>query len=170
MKKLFALASAIIMFSLVLNSCDKDKDDDFSVIGTWRVSGNDYYYDGNLLTLHDTVIGIWSSDQLRDASYLVSHGGLIFNEDGTGKLFGMGEFGTGESDFTYKQNQDKITITMQYPNGITATGDLEIRNNKIVMIQTESNIYGWSPDKAESPSGADGNCTHTLKIETIYSR
>lgn len=170
MRKLFALASAIIMFSLVLNSCDKDKDDVFSVIGTWRVSGVDYYYDNNLLAFHDTVIGIWLSPQPSDASFMVSHGGLVFNQDGTGKLFGMGEFGTDESDFTYKQNQDRITISIQFPNGRTVNGELEIRDSKLVMIQTESDIYGWSPDKADSPSGADGSSSHTLKSEVFYSR
>ena len=170
MKKMIALVSAFIIFSLVLNSCDKDKDDDFSVIGTWRVSGADYYYDGNLLSFHDTIIGIWYSDHRYDTKFMVIQGGMIFYEGDTGKLFGMGEYQTDENDFTYKKNQNKISITVQFPNSRTTNVDLEVRNDKLVVIQTNSDIYGWSPKKAENPSGTDGSCTHTLKIEAIYSR
>ena len=162
----------LLITPLVFNSCKKDSEEEAALVtevGTWNLSDVEYYYDGKLLDYKEFTIGVWPTSQRSDCTFFVSQGGFILNEDGTGKAFGLGEFGTDEFDMTYTKEGKKIRISFMN-NGREITGELIFENNQLRNSSVDSDIYGWSPDNAEEVSGADGNGTHNLKTVQIYTK
>lgn len=162
----------LLITPLVFNSCKKDSEEEAALVtevGTWNLSDVEYYYDGKLLDYKEFEIGVWRSSQRGDCTFFVSHGGFILNEDGTGKAFGLGEFGTDEFDFTYTKEGKTIRVSFE-DEGIQYTGELTFENNKLINSYVESDIYGWSPEDSDDVCGSDGNRTHNLKTVQIYSK
>ena len=161
-----------LMGFLSLNSCNNDSEDNkelFSEEGTWNLSDVEYYYDGELLDYKDFEIDIWPTSKRVDRCGYVSHGGFVLNGDGTGKAFGLGEFGTNEFDLTYTKDGKIIRISIEN-KGIVVTAELKYENNRLKNSSVESDVYGWAPDGSEEVCGADGNGTHSLEIIQIYTK
>lgn len=170
-KSLRYLLNLLLIIPFVLNSCNKDSED-YVEIRTWIFSEVEYYYDGTLLDYRDSVIGIWPTNEEMDHYYLVSHGGFTFNEDGTGKAFGLGEFEQDEYGLTYTINDDSVSVSLTNNNDVPVTVKMKLEDNKMIARGLHSDIYGWSMngDNPEKIRGADGNCNHTLETVQIYTR
>ena len=172
MKSIIKVCFICLMGFLSLNSCKNDSDDNkelFSEEGTWNLSDVEYYYDGELLDYKDFEIDIWPTSRREDRCGYVSHGGFVLNGDGTGKAFGLGEFGTNEFELTYTKDGKIIRISIEN-KGIVVTAELKYENNRLKNSSVESDVYGWAPDGSEEVCGADGNGTHSLEIIQIYTK
>ena len=167
-----SLLCLLLISPLVFNSCKNDSDEEtelVSEVGIWNLTDVEYYYDGTLLDYKDFTIGVWPTSRKSDCTFYVSHGGFILNGDGTGKAFGLGEFETDEFDITYTKEGKKIRISLMN-NGREVTCELIFENNQLRNSSENADIYGWSPDRAEEVSGADGNHTHKLETIQIYTK
>lgn len=161
-----SLAASMVAACLLFVSCDKSEKEVFvSEIGQWEYSSSEYYYDGQRLDYDGSVIGIWKSES--DVTYLVSHGGLSFNENGTGLAFGLGEFDNDEYAYTYTRTGNKLSLRIPM-KGTQVTREMEIHKGRLTMTDTMDDVYGWSQDHAESALGADGEKTHKLKVVDYY--
>lgn len=171
-KCLHRLSCLLLIIPFVLNSCKKDSEENagsVSEVGTWNISDVEYYYDGKLLDYKDFEITIWPTSQRWDCGVFVSQGGFVLNGDGTGKVFGMGEFGTDEFDLTYTKEGNIIRVSIKN-KGVDVTADLKLENNKLKNSCVDSEIYGWGPEDSDEVFGADGNATHILETVQIYTK
>lgn len=161
-----SLAASMVAACLLFVSCDKSEKEVFvSEIGQWEYSSSEYYYDGQRLDYDGNVIGIWKSES--DVSYMVSHGKLSFNDNGTGLLLGMGEFESDEYAYTYTRTGNKLSLRIPI-KGEQVIREMDIQKGKLTMEYTVDDVYGWSEDKADNARGADGNTTHKLKLVDYY--
>ena len=171
-KSLNSFLCFLLIISFVFNSCRKDSDEKeemISEVGTWSLSDVEYYFDGNLLDYKEHEIDIWTTCQREDHWTYVSHGGFILNGDGTGKAFGLGEFGTDEFDLTYTKEGNDIHIELNY-NGNAVSAMLKLEKKRLIMERMESDIYGWALNNSDEVCGNDGKCTHSLLILQIYTK
>lgn len=164
---LFAIAMAMCV-SLV--SCDKTEKIEFvSEVGSWELSGVEYYYDGQKLNYESNEIGVWVSSSEQDLSFFVSNGGYSFNENGTGLAYGLGESESDEYAYTYSRTGDKLNLRIPM-NGKQKNRELSMEKGRLVMVEVKSDIYGWSRSNSHDIMGNDGNSTHKLEIRDIYTR
>ncbi|MBO7416853.1 MAG: hypothetical protein J6U22_09805 [Bacteroidaceae bacterium] len=169
-KSFLSVIVMVITIPFAFCSCREEEESEYvSEIGTWNLSDVEYYYDGKFLDYKDFEIDIWPTSRREERCGYVSHGGFILNGDGTGKAFGLGEFGTNEFELTYTKDGQIIHINIEN-KGIVVTAELKYENNRLRNSSVESDIYGWAPDGSEEVCGADGNGTHSLEIIQIYTK
>ena len=100
-KSFLSVIVMVITIPFAFCSCREEEESEYvSEIGTWNLSDVEYYYDGKFLDYKDFEIDIWPTSRREERCGYVSHGGFILNGDGTGKAFGLGEFGTNEFELT----------------------------------------------------------------------
>ena len=169
-KSFLSVIVLVLAIPFAFCSCREEEESEYvSEIGTWNLSDVEYYYDGKFLDYKDFEIDIWPTSRREERCGYVSHGGFILNGDGTGKAFGLGEFGTNEFELTYTKDGQIIHINIEN-KGIVVTAELKYENNRLRNSSVESDIYGWAPDGSEEVCGADGNGTHSLEIIQIYTK
>ena len=169
-KSFLSVIVMVITIPFAFCSCREEEESEYvSEIGTWNLSDVEYYYDGKFLDYKDFEIDIWPTSRREERCGYLSHGGFILNGDGTGKAFGLGEFGTNEFELTYTKDGQIIHINIEN-KGIVVTAELKYENNRLRNSSVESDIYGWAPDGSEEVCGADGNGTHSLEIIQIYTK
>lgn len=142
------------------------------VRGQWKILSCDYYYDDELLAMHDSVIGIWLGERSGDVVFFVNHGILNFFTDSTGAVTHVGEYESDSIGFKYTLVADTVRITLDLT---TVALDL-VRDDYDTLISSgvTENVYGWNSRADYSwdktPNGFDGKGNHKLETVTKYIR
>ena len=160
----------LLMGLAIFVSCEKEEE--VSIVGSYDLRTSQYYFDGQLLDYHGSVIGICDSAAFKPVLMYRYNVIWSFYENGSGDYY----VDTIHVPFNYTLKDNQITLDFgdeeesgEYETAITSVFSFE--NGQVRVSDTYSDINGWAKvDNREEVFGLDGQKNHKLEAVNYYRK
>ena len=172
MKKSVAFLG-LLMGLAIFVSCEKEKE--VSIVGSYDLRTSQYYFDGQLLDYHASVIGICDSAARKPVLLRDYDVNWTFYEDGSGIY---NAYDSIHVLFTYTLKDSIITLSFgeeenqdsgEYETAVTSV--FSFVNGTFRISDTYTGIHGWAKgDNRDEVFGLDGQKNHKLEVVNYYRK